>query len=746
MRCHQKMSAVSQKNICVVTYIYTVPVPGSEIKPLIIFKEGAGMAEKSRYDDRVYVIENEKAWQTDATFGVYMHWLGTVVDRYIKGKKIWWVDDCPSHFSNKELMDRLLDFDVHLAKGIKNMTQFWQPADQYIISIFKQYIRHEIYLKIKEQEKSLEKYIAEFTEPPSPEQLEIIKKLIQMEIGQFRVWLTGAVGRAWDKLVLQDDVWTDSWLTSGLTLPVNGEQDEEWITQMIKKYGGTISTDDAPSMTESDRFNLKMRAITHLYNEVKMIPTEAEKSECGKSSKPSNTSTVSQSSSTAPHPILSNTSKQSNISTLSQSSSTAPHPILSNTSKQSNISTLSQSSSTAPHPILSNTSKQSNISTLSQKSSTAPFPVLSKSSKSYKPSKSSITSQQDIIAFLECDSDSDIQFNYDNEEEKQQQDCIDIADLSDPDVCLDLTSYCDKGKTVITNNTASKPFIPSSSSSSPSQSSPKSSNTISFGKGRGIINHFNKCYQNTIFQCWANLPILCNIIPSFFDLQPQKGVSTTQWKSNMSIVYTLYQVLNAVNDTSQTSPVDPSPFINRLPQRWCNQQQQDCTEWYAYLTTTLGWLLDNSTTKPMLLFDIIQFPFKSIITCSVCGIQTEIGESLCSIQVCYYLCGVTSVRCHNCAVSQLYVSVIIFTVICFCVSPYCRYLHSVHYLRVICLFVSSYCRYIHYLHYRRVVFILCFSLFQLYLLSPSSPSVFLSSTVVTIYILLIFLPLSDWIG
>ena len=154
---------------------------------------------------------------TDSIYAVYMTWIGAIISTVITGPKLWFLDDCPSHFNNPKLLQDMIDiFDIHLERGVKNMTQFWQPCDQFIIALMKRYIRDEIYKKIKEQEAELEKYIAKCGVPPTIAELETLKKEIQMPVQEFRVFITWAVGNAWTKLLKQDDVWIDSWLPSGL--------------------------------------------------------------------------------------------------------------------------------------------------------------------------------------------------------------------------------------------------------------------------------------------------------------------------------------------------------------------------------------------------------------------------------------------------------------------------------------------------------------------------------------------------
>ena len=262
---------------------------------------------------------------------------------------------------------------------------------------------------------------------------------------------------------------------------------------MIERYGGTIQQQ---TTTKSERYNLKMRAITHLYNEIKMTPTATEQKEI---------------------------------------------------------------------------------------------------------------EQQQIESFLGSSSESEQQSDIHVSEKEQ----------SSEEGTLDLTPYDTSKKT------------PSISASPSTTSSSVSS--------RGLVNNYNKCYQNSILQNWANLNEIMNVLPLFFDLNMDtlSTVSVFEWNDNMQIVRTLHAILTQINDKSNNDAVDPKSLINLLPQPWCNAQQHDCTEFYAYLTGILKWLIEKSANTPMLLWDIIQFSLKSIQLCENCGQRTGKVESQCEIQVFY---------------------------------------------------------------------------------------------------------------
>ena len=482
---------------------FTDPIRGQTIKPLIIFKKGASKKETEKYDKRVYVMANKKAWMTEDIFYVYMKWLAGRLNK-IKGNKILWIDGCQSHFSNVSFTQRLKEeFGIQLEKGIAKMTQFWQPCDQYIISLFKKYIRQEIYQKMKEQENALMEYVGQCNEPPSIEELDELKKEVQMSQGEFRIFITEAVGNAWDKLLKCDDIWVDSWLPSGLTLPVSGNQDSIWKKKMIEKYGGTIV--EQPENT--DTFTFKMRAITHLYNEIK--------------TKPAITQTIE----------IEGTQSQSQPKSDEDITDTQ-----------------------TPTP-------------------------------------------EDLSAFLESSDESE-QLQIEDEEHASDEEFMDLSSISNSKTPTENTPLC-----------------------------------------RGLVNNINKCYQNSILQCWANSNGLINILPSFCELQLNQThhQSIHEWNDKMEIIRSLYSILTDINDASASSmeSVDPKHFIGLLPQPWCSPNQQDCTEFYAYLTGTLDWLLQRSTTQPLLLWDLIQFGLRSKARCNQCGYQSMKLESLCEIQVCF---------------------------------------------------------------------------------------------------------------
>lgn len=472
---------------------------------MIIFKKGASITEKEKYDKRVYVMENEKAWMTEEIFHSYMKWVAGKLT-VIEGRKIFWIDGCQAHFSNEDLTERLKEqFDIQLEAGIAKMTQFWQPCDQYIIALFKQYIREEIYQKIQEQEEKLMRFIAECDSVPTPERLDALKKEIQMSISEFRIFLTGAVGNAWDKLLELEHIWIDSWIPSGLTLPVSGAKDKEWKHTMIEKYGGTSAMDE--SANEIDRFTLKMRAITHLYNEIKMQP--------------------------------------------------------------------------APVEAIVNDQQ---------------------TPKGSSNDKDSITQQEQqslMQSFLESSNDE-------------------CSESGDDDI-LDLSH--------ITNDNVPPP--------SNSISTTISASSICSSTSRGLVNNFNKCYQNSILQCWANSNCIINVFPAFFQLQFNQINNDQQfeWNDKMEITRTLYQILTELRDNTFITSVDPKHLINLLPTPWCGPRQQDATEFYAHLTATLKWLTEQSTTQPLLLWDIIQFGIRSQQTCNHCNHKSVKLETLCEIQV-----------------------------------------------------------------------------------------------------------------
>lgn len=235
------------------------------MKPLIIFHTGATPEERAQYDPRVTVKENDKAWMDDQIFDYYMTLIGGILSE-ITGIKMLWLDGMGSHWSNEKLLQELMDkFDIALHKGIPGMTQFWQPCDQFIIALFKRYIRMEFYKKIKSQSQEVKDFIMRCHAPPTPEQLEEFKKLIRLTNPQMRIFTTYAVGEAWEILLTKDEIWTDSWIPSGLTLPVDGSMDELWKRKMIEKYAGTID-ESTPIMSKTERFCMKQRAITTIFN------------------------------------------------------------------------------------------------------------------------------------------------------------------------------------------------------------------------------------------------------------------------------------------------------------------------------------------------------------------------------------------------------------------------------------------------------------------------------------------------
>ena len=116
------------------------------IKPQIIFPVRGREAEIKRYDDRCIHYASKSSWQTTDTWYQWIKTIASIIAEGHEGPHVILVDSYRVHFAHPTLCDELAnDLNVHLYPLILNATQFCQPMDQYVISLWKSKIKSYVY-------------------------------------------------------------------------------------------------------------------------------------------------------------------------------------------------------------------------------------------------------------------------------------------------------------------------------------------------------------------------------------------------------------------------------------------------------------------------------------------------------------------------------------------------------------------------------------------------------------------------
>ena len=94
--------------------------------------------------------------------------------------------------------------------------------------------------KITQQEAEMEQAILQYETPPCDTELQMLNKEITMTEGEWRVFISNAVGETWESIVTDpgNKSIAASWYSSGTNLPIDGSQDGIWKEQMVLKFDG----------------------------------------------------------------------------------------------------------------------------------------------------------------------------------------------------------------------------------------------------------------------------------------------------------------------------------------------------------------------------------------------------------------------------------------------------------------------------------------------------------------------------
>ena len=103
---------------------------------------------------------------------------------------------------------------------LKNSTKYSQPADRHFMVRIKKDVKHKFRGLLEEQSDKFDKG-------------ELVHKIT---VGELRLLVTQWLGDAWEKLVADKQAMVDTFEKTGLSLPVDGSQDEKMKFDDVEKF------------------------------------------------------------------------------------------------------------------------------------------------------------------------------------------------------------------------------------------------------------------------------------------------------------------------------------------------------------------------------------------------------------------------------------------------------------------------------------------------------------------------------
>eukprot|EP01084_Bolivina_argentea_P278232 475235_1 len=208
-----------------------------DFKPCVILPGSAGNAERKQWDKRVFVRCNNKSTCMDrVVWKDFSETLGRIIR--LSGHRILiLLDECSTHFVHSDINNQQRQDGIFIQSGIANCTHFWQAWDQ-INGIFKNMVQDKINLESDKQIEVVMQRCFDNDEELTQEEIDEIKKEETIDLKKLRILLTKWVGETWEIFCIKyKHLMVKSWWNSGLTLPFDRSQDEEFKKQMINTYG-----------------------------------------------------------------------------------------------------------------------------------------------------------------------------------------------------------------------------------------------------------------------------------------------------------------------------------------------------------------------------------------------------------------------------------------------------------------------------------------------------------------------------
>ena len=165
----------------------------------------------------------------------------------------------------------------------------------------------------------MEQAILQYETPPCDTELQMLNKEITMTEGEWRIFISNAVGESWESIVTDtsDKSIAASWYSTGTNLPIDGTQDDAWKKQMLLKFDGR---ENEQNQDPKSWDYIHQRTFSTIFNQDTAVPP----------AKTISGDQQSASSSTSAYPVkpltsssLSSTTPNLSVKPLKSSSSTA---------------------------------------------------------------------------------------------------------------------------------------------------------------------------------------------------------------------------------------------------------------------------------------------------------------------------------------------------------------------------------------------------------------------------------------
>ena len=550
----------------------------AEWKPLLILHSGANIEEKRKYAENVFVMENQKAWQTSAVWYAYMKYTGDFLNK-IPGTKLAYVDGMSVHLSNQELITYLKKHaNVHIIAGLAGATQFWQPWDQEGIPTFKGIMRTLIEEKRYEQEQQLMKWL-EQNPNATPIQIRQARKETRLTASQFRLFAVEAVSKSWNKLIKEHkQVMRRMWFSSGLWLPVDGSQDETWKKAMFSKYSGL----PASQMT-FDMMDKTAKTWNSLYNGHFSDDDDSKDDDNDAADDNINDDD--------------NDGADDNINALQN---------FMETDDDIHFSTLS--SSPPPPTAIPTKTKSTTFQLIQNFMETDDF-SLNGSPPPPPPPPTAIPTTSAPTNTL------DLTYSPPPPPSQSKSPIWDLSHLGMP------TSLDDEIIELFNQDTNAKQIT-----------KPKPKTVIY----NGLYNAKHDCYKNSIIQILSVTQPIINIINQMQQYgfnQLQNNMNQTKYNHNIHMIRGLGLLLKQINDENVIGVLDPKYFFQTLPHPFNGNSQHDATEFYTSIMDAIDETILASNTHADLLYDVMRYTMQNTVSCNTCMKRSVRTESALQLQV-----------------------------------------------------------------------------------------------------------------
>jgi len=460
------------------------------------------------------------------------------------------------------------------------------------------YIQTELFqVEIAKQEFEFDEAINGYSSPPSADEVHRLAKETFMSRSEFRVWITEALGIAWETLTNDptNESIAASWDCTGLNLPVDGSQDDKWKIQMLQKYAG-VQEDDSDFEIEDLHFKNPLTNTTrgfHKVNAYKMIYQVKKKDDDSDDEE----------------------KEKEKIQQFLQSEGEQDVKDDDDIDIDNN-----------------KTSKANNKNGKKKKTKTK----YSFNNQRLRPQRYKVTLPQNapIIPIEEPDVTQTAPWNNNNNNNT----------MSPMSISTTTTSMNDNNNNNNNNNNTSSSQMSVSTISSSSSNNVNNNNSNSNSASSvpyqyvGIHNVYgSNCYISSFIQSITFIPQYKQSLEILQGLNYQAHesdfITQSTWYSYITILRKLHRMIEKILNPMKINPqtafltdpslhlivINPKKFIDALPLPWNNKRQQDVHEFIQFIYKLLTGVRNNSITKPTIITNSLQSSTYYMTQCKVCS-------------------------------------------------------------------------------------------------------------------------------